>query len=104
MMTSIEKIIYLSLVTASISFSVTETKLALPLRDWVKKKNYFLGELISCSYCFGHWVALALVVLYQPRLFEFWWPLDYFLTALLIAWLGSFQWAVMCYLMEKAGK
>jgi hypothetical protein len=93
-----------SFVAASISFTVTEIKLFLPLREWVKKRNTFLGELFSCGYCFGHWVAFALVAVYRPKLFEAWWQLDYFLTALVIAWFAAFQWAVMCWLMEKANK
>jgi hypothetical protein len=96
-----EKVIYLSFVTASISFTVTETKLLKPLREWVKGKNSFTGELLCCGYCFGHWVAFALVAVYQPKLFESWWLLDYFLTALVIAWLGAFQWILMCWLMQK---
>jgi len=97
-------IIYLSVVTASILFTVTETKLFLPIREWIKKQNNFLGELLSCGYCFGHWLAFALVAIYRPRLFEFWWLLDYFLTALVIAWLAGFQWAVMCWVMKNTGK
>jgi hypothetical protein len=99
-----ETVIYLSLVTASISFTVSEAKLFLPLREWFKRKLSYLGELISCGYCLGHWVAFALVAIYRPKLFEFWWLLDYFLTALVIAWLAAFQWIVLCWLMEKAGK
>ncbi|MEW6417508.1 MAG: DUF1360 domain-containing protein [Nitrospirota bacterium] len=99
-----EKVIYLSFVTASISFTVTETKLLKPLRQWVKEKSSFLGELISCGYCFSYWVALGLVVIYRPKIFEVWWLLDYFLTALVIAWLSGLQWSVMCVLMNKAGK
>ncbi len=99
-----EIIIYLSIVTASISFTVSETKLFKPLREWMKKKNAFLGDLFCCGYCFGHWAAFALVALYKPRLFIYWWPLDYFLTALSIAWLAGGQWALMCGLMDKAGK
>jgi len=30
--------------------------------------------------------------------------LDYFLTALVIAWLAGVQWVLMCLLMDKAGK
>ncbi len=97
-------ILYLSFAAASISFTVTESKLFLRVREWMKKKNTFFGELLSCGYCFGHWVALALVAVYRPRLFHVWWPLDYFLTALVIAWLAGFQWALICWLMEKAGK
>lgn len=99
-----EKVIYLSFITASLSFSVTETKIFLPLREWVKGKSSFFGELISCGYCFGHWVAFALVVIYQPKLFNSWWLLDYFLTAIVIAWLSGIQWSTMCWIMEKAGK
>jgi len=99
-----EKVIYLSFVTASLSFTVTETKIFMPVREWVKGKNSFWGELLSCGHCFGYWVAFIIVLIYQPRLFEFWWPLDYFLTAIVIAWLSSFQWVFMCWLMEKAGK
>lgn len=100
----IEKIIYLSFITASISFTITETKPFLPLREWVKRKNIFLGELISCGYCLGHWVAFVWVAIYRPRLFESWWLLDYFLTAIVIAWLAAFQWVLMCWLMEKTEK
>jgi len=97
-------VIYLSLVTASISFTVTETKLFVPLREWIRKNSSSLGELFTCGYCFGHWIAFALVVLYRPRLFDFWWLLDYFLTALIIAWLAGFQWILMCWMIEKVGK
>lgn len=99
-----EKVLYLSFVTASVSFTVAETKLFLPLREWAMRINAYLGELLSCGYCLGHWVAFALVAIYQPRLFEFWWLLDYFLTALVIAWLAAFQWIALCWLMERAGK
>ena len=99
-----EKVIYLSFVTASISFTVAETKLFKPLREWTSKRNTYFGELISCGYCFGNWVAFALVAMFRPKLFESWWFLDYFLTALVISWLGTFQWVVMCWLMKKAEK
>ena len=99
-----KEIIYLSLVTASISYTVTETRLFMPLREWIKKRNSFLGKILFCGYCFGFWIALALVVIIHPRLFELWWLLDYFLTALAVAWLSGFQWAAMCWMMEKAGK
>jgi len=94
----------LSLAAASISFLVTETKLLLPVREWVKRKNAPLGELFSCGYCFGHWVSLALVGMYRPRVLAGWWPADFVFTVFAVAWLAGFQWALMCLLMEKAGK
>ena len=99
-----KEVICLSFVTAAISFTVCDAILFLPLREWTKGKNKFLGELLSCGYCFGHWTAFALVALYRPKLFEQWWLLDYFLTALVIAWLSAFQWILMFWLMQKTGK
>ena len=97
-------ILWLSVVTAAISFTITETKLFQPFRNWLKGKNRFWGGLISCGYCFGFWVAIALVAIYQPRLFEVWAFLDYLLTAFIIAWFSGFQWILMCWLMKKTGK
>jgi hypothetical protein len=97
------EVVWLSLVTSSISYTVTETKLFKTPREWVQKK-WSRGEVFSCGYCFGHWVAFALVAIYRPRLFEIWWPLDYLLTALVIAWLSGIQWVLMCFLMQKTGK
>jgi hypothetical protein len=99
-----DEVALLSVATAAISFSVAETKLFSTAREWVKTRSRCWGELISCGYCLGHWVALGLVAIYRPRLFDAWWLLDYFLTALVIAWLAGFQWAALCWLMEKAGK
>jgi hypothetical protein len=100
----LEKVILLSLVVASISFTVCESKLFKPLREWTKQKFSYLEDFLSCGYCLGHWVSFGLVAIYQPKLFNSWWLLDYFLTALVIAWFSGFQWAAMCWLMEKAGE
>ncbi|WP_096893388.1 DUF1360 domain-containing protein [Candidatus Scalindua japonica] len=97
-------VICLSFVTASISFTITETKVFKSLREWAKSKNAFFGELISCGYCLGHWIAFGLVAIYQPKLFELWHILDCFLTALVIAWLAAFQWVLMCWFMKNADK
>lgn len=99
-----EKVLLLSMVTASVSFTVAETKFFAGFRRWMKNSSSLCGELFSCGYCFGHWVALILAAMYKPRLFHAWWPLDYFFTVLVIAWLAAFQWALLAWLMEKAGK
>lgn len=98
------QILMLTLATASIAFTVTETKIFLSTREAIKKRSAFFGDLVSCGYCFGHWVAFALVAIYRPRLFQAWWLLDFFLTALVIAWLSAFQWALLCWLMDRIGK
>jgi hypothetical protein len=94
----------LSLVVACISFTVTEAKMFCALRLVLKARSAYLGDLFCCSYCFGHWVAFVLVAVYPPRLFACWWPLDYFLTALFIAWLAAFQSLFLDLLMAKVGK
>lgn len=99
-----EQVILLSFVTASVAFTLSEAAIFAELREWLKGRNLWLGKLFGCGYCLGHWVAFGLVAVYRPRLFEFWWPLDYFLTALVIAWLAAFQWAALCWLMEKMEK
>ncbi len=92
------------MVTASVAFALAEAAVFEGLRDWAKGCSVWLGKFASCGYCLGHWVAFSLVALYRPRLFEAWWLLDYFLTALVMAWLAAFQWGALCWLMEKAGK
>jgi len=94
----------LSLVTASVAFTLSETGAFAGLREWLRRRHAWLGKLASCGYCLGHWIALGLVAVYRPRLFAAWWPLDYILTALVIAWLAAFQWIAMCWAMQKAGK
>jgi hypothetical protein len=99
-----KQVILLSIVTASIAFTVAETKLFESLREWIKGKSSLFGGLLSCGYCLGYWIAFILVAIYRPRLFNFWWLLDYFLTSLIIAWFSAFQWILMCWLFRKSEK
>ena len=99
-----DQIFWLSVITASLAFTITETKLFLFFREWVTRWSTFFGKLVHCGYCTGHWIAFVVVAVFQPLLFETWWLLDYFLTSLAIAWLAAFQWIIMCLLMKFAGK
>ncbi|MCK5104880.1 MAG: DUF1360 domain-containing protein [Cyclobacteriaceae bacterium] len=99
-----DQIIWLSIIAASVAFTITETKLFLPFREWVGNRSTFFGKLVHCGYCTGHWIAFILVAVYRPRILEYFWLLDYFLTALAIAWLAAFQWILMSWLMKIAGK
>jgi hypothetical protein len=98
-------IVLLSVVCACISFTVTESRLFMPLRDlfWVDSQHEKskIGQLFDCGYCFGHWVSFVLVAIYRPMLFySGFWPIDYFLTAIVIAWLSGIQWIIFHRLME----
>ena len=96
-----DQIIWLSVITASVAFTFTETRLLLPFREWVCKRSKFFGKLVKCGYCTGHWVAFILTTIYKPRLFYCCALLDYFLTALAIAWLGALQWILCAGLWKK---
>ena len=88
----------LTFVTASISFLVIGSKLFQWFRDWVKD-----CPLFKCGFCFGHWVALALVIGFQYKIFGCYWLIDIILSSLVIAWIGGFQFilmSVMIYAME----
>jgi hypothetical protein len=99
------EIVYLSFVTASISFTITETKLFERIRNFFNNRSVLLGRLLNCGYCIGHWVAFLLVAIYRPRLFSsFFFLIDYFLTALVIAWISAFQWIVLYYFMKITEK
>jgi hypothetical protein len=93
-------ILYLTFVVASVSFTITETKLFLPFREFLRLRSEFLYNLFCCSYCIAHWLAFILVFIYQPRLLYFWAPLDYFLTAIVIVWLAIFQNRLLCILFD----
>ncbi len=97
-------VLLLATVTACISFTICEMQLFAGFRKWIGDRSEMLGKLASCAYCMGHWIAFLLVAIYRPRLFYGWWPLDFFFTALVIAWLSALQWIIMCWLMDRAGK
>jgi len=101
----IEKLILLSIVCASISFTITESFIFSSFRNWINNKNYYLGKLFSCGYCLSHWVALVLVSIYSFRILTSNIILvDYFFTILIISWLSSCQWIIMCYFMNLTNK
>jgi hypothetical protein len=52
---------------AAISMSFTQGTMFEPLRKWIASQNTLLGELASCFFCLSHWVAIAGVLIYQPR-------------------------------------
>ena len=53
---------WLALIAAAdqITVIVTESLLFRPLRERVRLRSHYLGELVSCFLCFGTWVGLAL--------------------------------------------
>jgi len=98
-------VLLLSIVTASIAFTVSETVVFRTFRETVTRRSSWFGKLFSCGYCLGHWIALGLVAAYRPRVFFS--PvavLDFGLTVLLVAWAAAFQWIILVILFKVAGK
>lgn len=48
-----------------ISLTVTRSKLFKPLREWLIGFPW-IYDLLTCPYCFAHWSALFLSILYLP--------------------------------------
>lgn len=97
-------LIILSLIVASITYTVTRSNIFASFRLLVKHFSPKLGELVSCGYFFGHWVSFVIVGLYRYRVVEGLGILDYFLTALLVAWLNAWQWPAMTILLNYRAK
>ncbi|WKV51712.1 DUF1360 domain-containing protein [Dickeya fangzhongdai] len=58
--------IVLSVAAASISFTITQTELFVPVRNMANKIGHMTGYLFHCFYCMSHWVVFAGVLIYRP--------------------------------------
>lgn len=73
----------LVLAIAAISLTVTKANVSRPLRDRMALRSKWLGELVSCPFCFSHWLAFAAVAAYrQPLVSSGFLVLDLFVTAM----------------------
>ena len=97
------KAILLSMVVASISFFITHTQLLEKQRKTLWQKSDFIAGLLGCCYCLGHWVAVAVLLIYPIRLFGMFQPLDYFLTWLVISWIAGLQSLAASRLWDNGG-
>lgn len=82
--TAIYQIIFLSLVTSAISITVTKASIFESFREWILRKSKWLGSLVSCPYCFSHWVTIGLVLIYMPVVFPMIFIIDLIMSAFAI--------------------
>jgi hypothetical protein len=78
------ELLKLVICTAAVStMSVTLSKAGVfaPLRQIIKSRSKWLGKLLDCHYCTSHWMALAVVAVFQPRPIIVWLPVDLLLSA-----------------------
>lgn len=78
-----------SAAVATVTLTLTRAKISAPLRRWVDQNGgQWSKDLISCPYCFSHWVA-AIVAL--PTL-------SLLYAAALVAgaacWMGAIAWGM----------
>jgi hypothetical protein len=71
MINNIVSFLFLSLACGIISFTITKSVLFEEFRDFFfyrsnKQPGKFISNLVTCPYCFSHWVSLAIVLIWQP--------------------------------------
>ncbi|MFL9711174.1 hypothetical protein ACW4YW_09145 [Methylobacillus pratensis] len=71
----------LAIAASSISYTITQTELFVPLRAWTQKLGHMTGYLFSCFYCMSHWVIFAGISIYRPVLINS----DYLIIDLLVS-------------------
>lgn len=59
------ELIYLIIGCYGLTSIVVQSKLFNPFRKWVKIKLPFIGKLVSCMFCFGFWVSILIVTLFN---------------------------------------
>lgn len=66
-MAALTQIFILGLAVGAAALTISKSKVFYAFRVWLMKRNRFLGDLINCPYCTGHWLAFAAVAFFQPR-------------------------------------
>ena len=65
--THITASLILALAVSAIAMSMTQGSIFASFRTSVAAHSKWFGELVSCFFCLGHWVAAAAVVVFRPR-------------------------------------
>jgi len=91
-------LVMISLVVASISWTVTQEEIFREWRDlcdqksktcvWTLQRKFFY--VFTCEYCFSHWVTLLLLIITGFRLLIDDWR-GYIIAFFVIAWIAN-QW------------
>jgi hypothetical protein len=78
-------LLVISLAVWSTSTTIAVARIFEPVRNFVKRRNDYLGEGVSCQRCISHWIAFAYVGVFLPRLlnsgFLF---VDFFVSAMAV--------------------
>jgi uncharacterized membrane protein len=108
-MTDLFQLFAVSAVVMGIAQTVTKESIFAPVREKLGGKETWLGYLVSCPYCFSHYVAFALVPLtgtYPIRVVVGgWvgWVLSWFLSAILLTVIAAFYRVLFWFVDEAQG-
>lgn len=106
MLVQIYWLIILSLVVASIAWTITQEKIFEEPREFARRQSEEASNLLvrkfcyvwTCEYCFSHWVALLILVLTGFRLLIDDWR-GYVLAFFAVAWIAN-QWMSLYRLLR----
>ena len=96
-LTQLYWLLILSLVVASISWTVTQEEIFKEPRDAAKKRSERGSNILvrkffyvwTCEYCFSHWVTIVVLLIAQfPLLYPDW--RGYFLSFFTLPWIANF--------------
>lgn len=94
------QLIELGVASGMISFIISEAKLFLPFREYLKPRSKFFYGLFSCGLCLGVWMTLIIsLVFFHHFSFEL-----FIIRWFDLAYLSAIFWIVLCLLIDKAGK
>jgi hypothetical protein len=65
-MINLLNILEIGVTTGVISLTLTKSKLFSPVRNWIRYRSPWWGELVSCPYCASHWVGGLLTLTLRP--------------------------------------
>jgi len=82
-------LIYTSLAVASISLTISRAKIFSPHREWIARRNIWVGDLISCPYCTSHWISFIVCLEFDSLVITNWVLIDYLIHAFSIISVSS---------------
>ena len=72
----LRQIVVMALAVGTVSMTITKANIFAWLRDWMDRladHHSFMewfADLFQCPYCMSHWIALGLMLIYQPLLLD----------------------------------
>jgi hypothetical protein len=91
----------LGVASGVIVLTVTKSSIFAFIRVWVKSKSPFIGELISCPYCFSHWICFLIAIIYRKPIIQVIPVMDFIVTWLVMVFISSICAGIIFKLFSK---